>query len=146
MGRPSVLFGHEGRAGVPASAEGQPAPMYAGRAPHPLGALPRTPAGKAPAGPTRKRRAGRGVDAMNTSTRGRCLFLRKRRTTRGRCFLRFTQSKTPYIRTATKLDASIWSFIRTKDSPETKQGRGVTRGPAQRCYSLWSSLFPSLYR
>lgn len=77
VGRPSVLFGHEGRAGVPARGDRQPAPMYAGRAPHPLGALPRTPAGKAPAGPTRKRRAGRRVDAMNTSTRGP-KFLRKR--------------------------------------------------------------------
>lgn len=86
---------------------------------------------------------------MNTSTRGG-VFVSTQAINNARAlfpsFPSFTQSKTPYIRTATKLDASIWSFIRTRDSPETKQGRGVTRGPAQRCYSLWSSLFPGLYR
>lgn len=132
VGRPSVLFGHEGRAGVPARGDRQPAPMYAGRAPHPLGALPRTPAGKAPAGPTRKRRAGRGVDAMNTSTRGG-VFVSTQAINNARAlfpsFPSFTQSKTPYIGTAQRVRRVYMAVHPHEGQPRNETRPGSDEGP-----------------
>lgn len=66
---------------------------------------------------------------MNTSTRGRCLFLRKRRTTRGRCFLRFTQSKTPYIGTAQKVRRVYMAVHPHEGQPRNETRPGSDEGP-----------------